>query len=222
MFPGLLTFSTAMLGDFCSSIAIDIGKKKTLSFLEEQGKPIINHHLARALIRALSGSLIEQLNAWCETPEGTQNKDYASVAIKQLQVISDETNQKNADWTEFLENFNSTSLNQVLERIRCNQPIQASDLGKKAIESLNGFFLDPAQNQNALSNFCDFLCKEDGALFNCNLYERFREEIIKDPVTFNDFTTDFLSQSYTGIKNAFPNSKALADTLSNITASLDK
>ena len=125
MSPGLIAFSTAILGDFCSSIAVEIGKKKTLSFLEEQGKPIINHHLARALVRALAGSLIKQLNAWCETHKEKQNKDYASFAIKQLQVISDETNEKNADWTEFLGNFNSTSLNQALERIRCNQPTQA-------------------------------------------------------------------------------------------------
>lgn len=222
MLSELIAFSTVTLGDFCSSIAVDISKKKALSFLEEQGKPIINHHLARALIRALSGSLIEQLNAWRETPDGKENKDYAIHAIKQLQVISNETNEKNADWTAFLEKFNSTALNQSLETIRCNQPIQALDLGKKAMESLHGFFSDPAQNQRALSNFCDFLCKEDGAIFNCNLYERFREEIIKDPVTFDDFTIHFLSQIYTGVEHAFPNSKALADTLSNIAAHLEK
>jgi len=94
---GLIALSTAILGDFCSSIAVEIGKKKTLSFLEEQSKPIINHNLARALVRALAGSLIEQLNAWCETPEGKQNQKYATHAIGQLRVISDETNEKNAD-----------------------------------------------------------------------------------------------------------------------------
>ena len=207
---------------FALPIAVEIGKKKTLSFLEEQGKPIINHHLARALIRALAGSLIEQLNAWCEITKGKQNKDYALFAINQLQVLFGETKKTNADWTDFLEKFNNTALNQALETIRCNQPIKALYLGKKAMESLHGFFSDPAQNQKALSNFCDFLCKEDGAIFNCNLYERFREEIIEDPVTFNDFTIYFLSQIYTGVEHAFPNPKSLADTLSNIAAHLDK
>jgi hypothetical protein len=222
MLPEIIAFSTAILGELSSSIAVDVCKKKALSFLEEQGKPTINHHLARALIRALSGSLTERLNAWCKTVEGKQDKEYAKSAIRQLQVISDETNEKNTDWTAFLENFNSTALNQALEIIRCNKPIKSLDLGKKAMESISGFFSDPAQNKKALSNFCDFLCKEDGVIFNCNLYECFRKEIIKDPVTFNDFTIHFLAQIYAGVEHAFPNSKALADTLSNIAAHLEK
>jgi tetratricopeptide (TPR) repeat protein len=230
MLPGLIAFAVATLGEFSSSIAAEIGKKKTLSFLEEQGKPIINHHLARALIRALSGSLIERLNAWCETPEGKQNKDYALFAIKQLKAISNETNKKNEDWTAFLEKFNnnekldSTVLNQSLEtiRVRYKQPMQVPDLKKKAIESLRGYYSDPVKNQKALSNFCEFVGQEDGATFNRNFYERFREEIKKDPVTFNDFTIDFLSQIYADVESAFPNADALAYTLSSFAASFDK
>jgi tetratricopeptide (TPR) repeat protein len=221
MFPGLIAFATATFSEFGPSIAAEIGKKKALSFLGEQGEPIINHHLARALVRASSGSLIERLNAWCETPEGKQNKDYASFAIKQLQVISDETKEKNVDWTAFIETFNSTILNQELETVRCKQPMQASDLGKNAMKSLKGFFFDPAKNQKAMSNFCDFLSKEDGAAFNRTLYERFREEIKEDPVTFNDFTMDFLSQIYADVEHAFPNANSLADTLSSIVSQID-
>lgn len=140
MLPGLTAFAMVTLGEFGTSLAAEIGKKKTMSFLEEQGEPIINHHLARALIRALSGSLIERLNAWCETPEGKQNKAYAKLAIEKLKVISNETNEKNVDWTAFLEKFNSTALHQALETVRSRQSMQASDLGKKAMESLDGFF----------------------------------------------------------------------------------
>ena len=219
----LIAFAMAALGEFGPSLAAEIGKKKTLSFLEEQGEPIINHHLARALVRALAGSLIEQLKAWCETPEGKYNKDYASFAIKQLQVISDETSEKNEDWTAFLEKFNSTALNEALGtvRVRYKQPMQASDLGKKAMGSLNGFFSDPEINEKALNNFCDFLSKEE-AVFNFNLYERFLEEIKEDPVTFNAFTIDFLSQIYADVKKALPNTKELDDTLLTIVSRLDK
>ena len=222
MFPGLIAFATPTLGEFCFSLAAEIGKTKTLSFLEKQGEPIINHCLARALVRALAGSLIERLNAWSEIPEGKQNKDYTSFAIKQLQALSYETEEKNADWTAFLETFNSTTLHQALETIRCKQPMQTLDLGEKAMESLQGFFSDPKKNQKALSNFCDFLSKEDGAAFNSNLYERFSEEIKEDPVTFNAFIIDFLSQIYANIKSTFPNADALADTLSSFATQLDK
>ena len=250
MLPVVIASVMPFFVELCSSIAAEIGKKKSLSLLEEQGEPIINHHLGRALVRALVGSLIKQLNAWCEIPVGKQNKDYALYAIKQLQVISDETEEKNKDWNAFLEKFNDTeklnsstlsgfpetptdaehkngklkssTLNQALEAIPCKQPMQASELGKKAMEHLIGFFQDPATNNKALDNFCKFLSKEEGAAFNRNLYELFREEIKKDPVTFNAFTIDFLSQIYANVKDAFPNADALADTLSSIAAQLDK
>jgi hypothetical protein len=210
MFPGFIAFAVATLGEFGPSLAAEIGKKKTLSFLEEQGEPIINHHLARALVRALADSLIERLNAWGETPEGKQNRAYASFAIQQLQVISEETKEKNTDWTSILKNLNSSVLNEALEtvRVRYEQPIQASDLGKKAMGSLRNIFSDPEKNEKALNNFCDFLSKEE-TVFNFYLYERFREEIKEDSVTFNAFTIDFLSQIYTDVKKALPNAKAL-------------
>ena len=210
MLPGLITFAMVTLGEFGPSLAAEIGKKKAMSFLEEQGKPIINHHLARAFIRALSGSLIERLNVWRETPEGKQNELYVKKTIDQLEVISNKTKEENKDWTAFLEKFNSTALHQALETARSRRSMQASDLGKKAMESLYGFFLDPKKNQKALSDFCDFLSKEDGATFNRNLYERFREEIKEDSVTFNAFTIDFLSQIYAGVERAFPNADALS------------
>jgi tetratricopeptide (TPR) repeat protein/flagellar biosynthesis GTPase FlhF len=248
------------LAELCSSIAAEVGKEKTLSFLEEQGEPIINHHLERALVRALAGSLIEQLKEWRETPEGKQNKLYIKTAIEQLNVISNETWEKNKDWTTYLENFSNSAsknlekleaddheandqeaddqeaddqeanekyeksvLNQALEAIPRKKPMQALDIGKKVMLKLNGFFSDPAKNQNALNNFCDFLSRKNGAAFNRNLYKLFREEVKEDPVTFNGFTIEFLSKIYANVKKAIPNADALADTLSSIiTARFDK
>ena len=246
MLPVVIASIMPFLFEVCSSIAAEVGKKKTLSFIEEQGEPIINQHLARALIRALAGSLIAQLNAWCETSEGKQNKEYASFAIKQLQVLLDETKEKNEDWIPFISNeklnnsslnsiekskketqeatekFNNSVLNPAMEAIRTKRTMQFSDLGKKAMENLKGYFIDPEQNQKTFVNFSNFLGKDNEAAFNRDLYERFREEIKGDPVTFNAFTIDFMEKIYADVKEALPNADALADTVSSIAERHDK
>ena len=194
----------------------------------------------------MAGSLIAQLNAWCETSEGKQNKKYASFSIKQLQMLLDETQEKNEGWIPFInkeklnnsslnsigmskqetqeatEKFNNSLLEPAKEAIRSKQTMQFSDLGKKAMENLKGYFIDPEQNQKAFDNFCNFLRKDNEAAFNRDLYKRFREEIKGDPVTFNAFTIDFMKKIYADVEEALPNADALADTLLSIAAQLEK
>ncbi len=200
------------LQGFATNAAYDLAKRVGLSLLPKQESPTISDPLARALVRALAGSLLERLARW-EKAHGDVDPSFVYLAQQHLTALVMESKNNAADWQPFIAQCNGEALPRALESLHRQTPVDASSLAEQGLGFLRSAILTAESGQDVPGGFRAVVFEDEGQVFRDTFYERFVREMHNDEATFRAFTTGFMAKIYDGVTRQFPDRESLAQAL---------